>query len=235
MNLAKLIHNAMTVEEASAYLYWDLFWASPSGLVSVTNTTYTINPVYYAMMHYSRFTDPNWQRIDAAANSNDLRITAYKSPDDSNVAVVIINTSSVADINLTLSLNGYNQRNSEIYQSTSDANFAYIGTFSTSTPMFLPKQSITTIHLTAITSCDAVQENGYRLDSDLNGDCYVDCLDLEIFAYYWLHTDCASTGNCQNADFVPANGTVDFFDFAGFGQQWIQCNDPQDADCAQNW
>ncbi len=28
MNLAKLMHNALTVEEVSAYLYWELFWAS---------------------------------------------------------------------------------------------------------------------------------------------------------------------------------------------------------------
>ena len=81
MNLAKLIHNAMTVEEASAYLYWDLFWASPSGMVSVTNPSYTINSVYYAMMHYSRFTDPNWQRVDANTTSSDLRISAYKDPE----------------------------------------------------------------------------------------------------------------------------------------------------------
>ena len=132
MNLAKLIHNAMTVEEASAYLYWDLFWGSPSGMVTVTSSSYTINSVYYAMMHYSRFTDPNWQRIDANTNSTDLRITAYKAPNEPNVTVVVINTSSAADINLTLSLNDFNPQNSQIYQSTSSANFVNIGTFSSS-------------------------------------------------------------------------------------------------------
>jgi glucuronoarabinoxylan endo-1,4-beta-xylanase len=235
MNLAKLMHNAMTIEEASAYLYWELFWAPSSGLVSVTNSNYTINPVYYTMKHFSKFTDPGWQRVDANSTSSDLRITAYKNPDEPNAAIVIINTSTTTDMNLTLALNGFNPQNSGIYQSKSDANFAYIGTFSTSTPVLLPKQSITTIHLAGFGDCNSVQASGYRLDSDLNGDCYVDLLDMEIMAYYWLHTDCTAPGNCQNADFAPTDGTVDFLDFADFGPQWRQCNNPLDAGCTPNW
>jgi len=83
--------------------------------------------------------------------------------------------------------------------------------------------------------CSAVLAGGYKLDSDLNGDCYVDLLDLGIIAYYWLHTDCTAPGNCQGADFVPTDGTVDFLDFADFGPEWMQCNNPQDANCTYNW
>ncbi|MGA2322449.1 MAG: carbohydrate binding domain-containing protein [Sedimentisphaerales bacterium] len=235
MNLAILMHNALTVEEVSAYLYWELFWVSPSGLVSVSTTGYTINPVYYAMMHYSRFTDPNWQRVDANSTSSDLRISAYKDPCEPNAAIVVINTSTTTDVNLTLSLNGFNPGNSGIYQSKSDANFAYIGTFSTSTPVLLPKQSITTIHLAGFADCASVQAGNHKLDSDLNGDCYVDYEDLAIIAYYWLHTDCIAPGNCQGADFAPTDGVVDFFDFSDFAVQWRQCNNPQDANCTPNW
>ena len=235
MNLAILMHNALTVEEVSAYLYWELFWASPSGLVSVSNTSYTINPVYYAMMHYSRFTDPGWQRVDANSTSSDLRISAYKNPDEPNAAIVIINTSTTTDMNLTLALNGFTPQNSGIYQSTSNAYFAYIGTFSTSTKMFLPKQSITTIHLAGFADCAAVQAGDYGLPSDLNGDCYVDLLDLKIMADNWLHTDCTTPGNCQNADFAPTDGKVDFLDFSDFGPEWRQCNNPLDANCTPNW
>jgi glucuronoarabinoxylan endo-1,4-beta-xylanase len=235
MNLAILMHNALTVEEVSAYLYWELFWAPNSGLVSVTNSSYTINPVYYAMKHYSKFTDPNWQRVDANSTSSDLRISAYKNPDEPNAAIVVINTSSTTDVNLTLSLTGFTPSNSGIYQSKSDANFAYIGTFSASSKIFLPKQSITTIRLARCADCAAVQAGGYKLDSDLNGDCYVDLLDLEIMADYWLHTDCTAPGNCQNADFTPTDGKVNFLDFADFGPQWRQCNNPLDANCNPNW
>jgi len=83
--------------------------------------------------------------------------------------------------------------------------------------------------------CNEVQTAGHRLNSDLNDDCYVDFLDLEIIAYYWLHTDCIAPGNCQGADFTPTDGVVDFFDFSDFGPQWMQCNDPEDPYCTPNW
>jgi glucuronoarabinoxylan endo-1,4-beta-xylanase len=236
MNLAIFINNFMTIEGASGYLYWELFWSGNDALVTITSSSYTINTVYYAMMHYSRFTDPNWQRVDANTTSSNLRISAYKDPCEPNASIVIINTSTTTDMNLTLALNGFTPQNSGIYQSTSNVNFAYIGTFSTSTPVSLPKQSITTIHLAGFADCAAVQASGnHRLDSDLNGDCYVDYEDLAIIAYYWLHTDCTAPGNCQGADFAPTDGTVNFLDFADFGPQWMQCNNPLDANCTPNW
>jgi hypothetical protein len=83
--------------------------------------------------------------------------------------------------------------------------------------------------------CNAVKAAGLRLNSDLNGDCYVDYLDLEIIAYYWLHTDCIAPGNCQHADFAPTNGAVNFMDFSNFGPQWLLCNNPGDPYCTPNW
>jgi len=53
-------------------------------------------------------------------------------------------------------------------------------------------------------------------------------------ALYWLHTDCAGLGNCENSDFEP-DGDVDFYDFSTFGLQWTQCNNPQDSNCTPNW
>jgi hypothetical protein len=83
--------------------------------------------------------------------------------------------------------------------------------------------------------CNAVLAGGHRLNSDLNGDCYVDLLDLEIIAYYWMHNDCVSPGNCDGADFAPTDGVVDFSDFSDFGPQWMQCNNPENPDCTHNW
>jgi len=70
------------------------------------------------------------------------------------------------------------------------------------------------------------------LASDLNGDCYVDYKDLKIMADYWLNTDCTEPTNCGGADFEPTDGTVDFLDFSDFAVQWMQCNNPPDANCS---
>jgi hypothetical protein len=56
---------------------------------------------------------------------------------------------------------------------------------------------------------------------DLNGDHFVDELDLAILAEQWLRTDCLiSPPYCRGADF-QANGKVNFVDFALFAQNWL--------------
>ena len=150
MNLAKLIHNSLTVENVSSYIYWSLFWTPSGGLVTITNTTYTINPVYWAFKHYSAFIDPNWMRVNASTGTSDLRISAYISPDNNQMSVVIINTSASTNYSLNLSLNNFPVGDGNIYQTTSTQNCALIGYFNPSVPLSLPANSITTVALNAI-------------------------------------------------------------------------------------
>jgi glucuronoarabinoxylan endo-1,4-beta-xylanase len=240
MNNARHIHNSLVYEGVCSYFYWDLYWGDSGGLVTLIrpwgpNPTYTINPVYYAFKHYSAFTDPNWYRVGASTDSNGLRITAFKSPDDSNLTVVILNVSPSVDINLSLSLNNYHPANSAIYQTKLNSNFAYIGTFNESSRLFLPHQSITTISLTPPADCNDVQDANYGLLSDLSGDCYVNYKDFATIADYWL-SDCSWLNNyCDGADLKPMDGVVDFSDLGTFVQQWLWCNDPEDPGCVNNW
>jgi GH35 family endo-1,4-beta-xylanase len=83
--------------------------------------------------------------------------------------------------------------------------------------------------------CNEVKAGGNRLAADLNGDCYVDWQDHDIMADYWLNTNCGSSNNCNSADFTPADGKVDLFDFSDFAMQWLLCNDPEDTACTPNW
>jgi hypothetical protein len=84
-------------------------------------------------------------------------------------------------------------------------------------------------------TCQDVQDANHGLLSDLNGDCYVDFRDVDIIAYYWLATDCDVHNNCEGADFIPTDGTVNFVDFSDFAVDWMQCNNPQDSNCTPNW
>ncbi len=152
MNLALLMHNSLTVEGVSAYLYWELFWQEPKGLVSLdnpwqSNPGYTINTTYYAFKHYSAFTDPGWYRVEASTDSNGLRISAFKNQDDTELTIVIINTSDIA-IDLSLSLGDFSPDDSEVYRTSGRECAAYIGTFDQSQSLSLGPQTITTIHLT---------------------------------------------------------------------------------------
>ena len=84
--------------------------------------------------------------------------------------------------------------------------------------------------------CGEVIAAGHRLPSDLSGDCYVNYLDVNIMADYWLNDDCNEANNyCGLSDFEPRDGAVDFFDFSDFAMQWLVCNDPEGIGCMPNW
>jgi len=244
MNLAILMHNSLTVEEVAVYMYWSLFWGDSGGLVTLINPwgpnpDYIINPVYYAFKHYAAFTDPGWRRVEASTSSSNLRISAFKSADNTKLAIVIINVSTIGGISLSLSLDGFSPVSSEVYRTSETENTEYIGDFNES--LLLPHQSITTISLTGSSSpdfsnCDEVQAADYGLTSDISGDCYINYKDLKIIAAYWLSSDCGWPNNyCGGADFEPKDGDVDFFDSGTFALQWMQCNDPEELGCVPNW
>lgn len=237
INLAILVNNCLTVENASAYVYWELFWASPTGLVSLTSPNYTINTVYYAFKHFSYFTDPNWQRIGFSTSSTSVRTSAYINPDNNKISIILINTSTVNDVNLSFtSLGNFEVSSGNLYRSSATENCIFAGSYSST--ILVPANSIMTVVLNGTllpANCAEVQAFGYGLLSDLNGDCSVDYKDLYIISDKWLNTDCAADNYCEGADFPPTDGTVNFVDFSTFALQWMQCNDPLNTNCTPNW
>lgn len=150
MNMAVLVHNSLTVENVASYLYWDLFWSSESGLVSVDDpNTYTIKPVYYAFKQFSAFTDSGWQRVETSTDNPGLRISAYISPDNKKLTAVIINTTPGTDITLNLSSKGSAISKGEVYRSSEKEKCVNVGKFKTGEPLKLPANSITTVVLSA--------------------------------------------------------------------------------------
>jgi len=150
MNTALLMHNCLTVEEVAAYLYWELFWGSGTGLVSLDDpNSYTINPVYYAFKHYSAFINSGWERVDASTDNSNLRISAYISPDDQKLTAVIINTTTSTDINLDVSFKGFSISKGEVYRSSQTEKCVHVGSYNGSGPLTLPANSITTLALSA--------------------------------------------------------------------------------------
>lgn len=240
IRLAVFIHNSLVYEGVTSYCYWDLFWGDTGGLVTIqfpwrTGADFTINPAYYAFKQYTKFTDPGFSRVKASVDSNDLRISAFREPHTGNVAIVIINVSDANDVNLSILLNGLTPETSEIHRTSLTERFAFVGSFNQSTPLLLPRSSITTIHLTGIpdlADCNAVQSWGFGFLADINLDCYIDYEDLRILAEYWLRNDCNSGNNyCDKAD-IDNSVVVDFADFGLMGTLWMQCDDPCDFNCS---
>jgi len=151
LNLARHIHNSLVHEGVCSFFYFNLFWGEEFGLVTLdfpwqANPGYTINHVYYAFKQYSAFTDPGWHRVEASTDSTGLRISAFKSDDDTELSVVIINVSDI-DIDLSLSLGGFSPDSSRVYRTSETEHTKYSGTFDESQPLALASQTITTVSL----------------------------------------------------------------------------------------
>ncbi len=88
--------------------------------------------------------------------------------------------------------------------------------------------------LPAPVDCQQVIRYGYRLDGDLDGDCYVTFSDLEIMLEQWLWDEPAAILPYYSPD-IYIDYNVDFIDFAFLAIDWLNCNDPTDGGCTPNW
>ncbi len=151
MSTAFLIHNSLTIEQVSAYLYWDLFWNPDSGLISIDDpVSYTINPAYYAFKQYSAFIDADWQRVDASTDNAGLRLSAFISPDNQKLTVVILNVSKSMDIILKLGLKNFSVSKCEIYRSSETENCVFVGNYDGKGTLKIPRNSVTTLAVTSM-------------------------------------------------------------------------------------
>ncbi|HEX9935305.1 MAG TPA: carbohydrate binding domain-containing protein [bacterium] len=148
INTALVMHNALTVENVSAYLYWDLFWAPGTALVSMDDASrYTIKPTYYAFKQYSAFIDADWQRVETTTDNAGIRISAYISPDNKKLTAVIINATDSTDISLQLKVKNFPVFKGDIYRSSETENCAFIGQYDKKAMLKVPANSVTTLSL----------------------------------------------------------------------------------------
>jgi hypothetical protein len=114
------------------------------GIVTMTSPTdYVIRPQYWFLKAYTRFTDKDWSVLGTSVggpDANNLRMSAFTSPDDSQLTIVILNKSTDRTV---ITMPNFTPTNSAVYRSSQTLKWAYLGSF---TPvMSLPPESITTI------------------------------------------------------------------------------------------
>jgi O-glycosyl hydrolase len=106
---ALLIHYTTTVEGASAYLQTSLASSAtgpatnPQSLVRLTANDFAIQEPYYSLRHFARYTEPGWVRVDVSSSSTGLLASAWQSPDENALAVVLVNAGTL-DVDAKLEL-----------------------------------------------------------------------------------------------------------------------------------
>jgi glucuronoarabinoxylan endo-1,4-beta-xylanase len=154
-NTAWLIHDALTTEGVSAYIYWGLIWAppaagaAPAGLVTIEGaaptSAYTINDTYYAMKHFARWTDPDWTRVGASTSSPAIKASAFVSPDGGSLTVVLLNSDTTAHV-VALDAGGFSFGTSALYRTSGTSERAVAMPLESSS-VALPGRAIATVVL----------------------------------------------------------------------------------------
>jgi O-glycosyl hydrolase len=171
LQTALLMHNSLTVEEVSGYIFWSLVWPvggpallqqeNPWYQVPWTNAPpgtptqshgYWLTPQYYAMKHFSYFIEPGYRRVETPGNDPDARVSAFLAPDSSRLVLVIIQTNSTSSV-VALILNGFTFGESAVYQTVGTnaqtSQFELLGAAPADLRWTLPAYSITTVVLDA--------------------------------------------------------------------------------------
>lgn len=184
---AQLIYNSLVVEGVSGYYYWDLVWTKdqrplihledPSNRSGwTTQNGFYVSDFYYTIQHYAKFTDPGYKRVAATSTSNDIKVSAFNSPDKKKLTLILLNTGSSSQT-LNLNLKGYNASSSAVYRTAGNEKFASLGSVKNNS-ISLPAKSIVTV------AYDSLGSGAVK--GDLNGDGTVDVIDLSLYKQYLL-------------------------------------------------
>lgn len=98
---ALLIHYATVVEGAAAYLQTALTGAvagpgaNTQALVGLEASAFNLQDPYHALRHFAHDTDPGWTRIAAVSDASGLLVSAWLSPAEDRLTVVLLNPGSV--------------------------------------------------------------------------------------------------------------------------------------------
>jgi glucuronoarabinoxylan endo-1,4-beta-xylanase len=98
---ARLIHQSVASQGAAMYLQLALIGprtgphTNPLALIGVEGDEFVLQDPYFAMRHYARFTDPDWQRVEVSSSTPGLLASAWLSPDERSLSLVLINSGSL--------------------------------------------------------------------------------------------------------------------------------------------
>lgn len=124
---AKVLIDGLNYENVNAYLYWNGVWPEDDGncLIEIggweSNAYVKPRGNHYIMMHFSKFIKNGYTRVETDLNAVNSNVTAFVSPDNDELVLVILNTSE-NDETLKLAVNDYRIKSGHIYRSTKNTD-----------------------------------------------------------------------------------------------------------------
>jgi glucuronoarabinoxylan endo-1,4-beta-xylanase len=150
LETAILAHHALEAAGASSYLQNDLVslteGTAPVALVHLTEDAFEAQGPYHALAHYAKSTDPGWVRVDSTSTQAELLASAWLSPDERSLTVVLVN-SGLGDHQVELGMGEF--VSSQVTRTVFDGieRSAVIGALASDRIVRVPGRSIVTVAL----------------------------------------------------------------------------------------
>jgi hypothetical protein len=154
LGTAVLMHHALAVEGVSVYLQSVLAAPAaspvidPGTLIVLGAQDFTLEDPYHAMRHYALNTDPGWTRVGAVSGAEQLLATAWLSPDETAVTVVLVNAGT-GDLGVALDLGERAGMTSQVTRTVFEGieRSADLGTLSAEGMLRVPGHAMVTVAL----------------------------------------------------------------------------------------
>ncbi|MCE7057558.1 xylanase [Algoriphagus sp. AGSA1] len=153
--VARVIHNDLTVSNASAWHWW--LAVSPydykDGLVYIDKQkedgNFYESKMLWALGNYSRFIRPGYQRISVEMNKEkqqnaDLLVSAYQSSSKEETVFVLVN-SGIKEVTVDLTVDGKFISIHGLYVTSKDKNLASLKSYTSGEKVTIPARSIVTV------------------------------------------------------------------------------------------
>jgi glucuronoarabinoxylan endo-1,4-beta-xylanase len=180
-NTAWLMHNCLVNGNVSGYLYWALIWPTGgNGLVELENpfntgswTTddgFIVTKTYWAFRQFSKFIFADWKRVFSDVDDGDIRMSAYISPENDMLTLVILNVGQDSK-NLGFDIQNFDITSGEIIRTSETEDGEFIGSFDGSSSLEIPGRSITTLSFSGEMT-EVAEENPLAPDRFVLGQNY---------------------------------------------------------------
>lgn len=164
VNVGTELHKSMAAN-FNAYIWW--YIRRSYGLLTEDGK---VSKRGYVMSQYARFVRPGYKRIGATETPYpDVFVTAYKSPDDKIVMVVVNNGTSQRTLNVTLQ--GSKVGSFAKYSTTQTLNVGYGGSYklaSGATSLAVDPKSVTTFVGDSVATTSSLSSSSSSVSSSTN-------------------------------------------------------------------
>lgn len=149
--MAGVIHDDLTIANVTSWQYWIALskYQYRDGLIYVKPLDQDVQHTkrLWVLGNYARFVRPGFARIQTQGSSDQLLVSAYRSPDNERWVVVAVN---LADEALEIRLEAPGSKlpvHVEVYETSAEADLALMGTGFLQNAWTLSPQSVTTLVL----------------------------------------------------------------------------------------